>query len=226
MNWRNILLTAGIVILLMAIGFMVYAAFQAPRWEEISTKQYGDIGSYTLDAWEEPEALSYEPKYDEAVEMLDDAGIELSGDYLIVVDISEQREYIYETGGTFVDMYTVATGADSVYVPASTDSGSDVAELEDGQDQGVYQDRSMGPSIWRVVSRVESGLAPLYGARLMMLDRLYKGKWIKTNVALHGTDTPEMLGTPESLGCVYHSNVDIIALYDLIDIGTYVVAVE
>lgn len=226
MKWRNILLTIGVLVLVGLIGLLWYVVAEAPEWDKFSDGQYSDYGVYQMDTWEEPEVLSYTQKYAEALEMLDDAGVDLTSDYLVVVDISEQREYIYEKGGTFVDMYKVATGADSVYVPASTDSGSDVAELEEGQDQGAYQDRSMGPSIWRVVSRVESGLAPLYGARLMMLDRLYKGSWIKTNVALHGTDTPEILGTPESLGCVYHSNVDIIALYDLIAIGTYVVAIE
>ena len=59
-----------------------------------------------------------------------------------------------------------------------------------------------------------------------MMDRYVGGQWTETSVALHGTNEPEKIGTPFTLGCVYHNNADIIALFDILEIGTYVVAIE
>jgi hypothetical protein len=41
-------------------------------------------------------------------------------------------------------------------------------------------------------------------------------------VYIHGTNREDLIGTPFSHGCVCMRNDDIITLYDMIDVGTYV----
>ncbi len=146
--------------------------------------------------------LVYQSKYDYAIDYLTSflGNVERSN-YVVVVDISEQKEYVFDKLGSLISSYRVSTG------------------------QGGT-DREMTKSLWRVASKIGYEVAPLYGSRMMMLDRYVSGVWIETNVALHGTNEPDRIGTPFSLGCVYHNNADIIALFDILEIGTYVVAIE
>ena len=220
MKW---IITAISAVLVIVVAMIVAICALNPGWKGFTNDStYGDGEFNGLDEYDGL-SVGYRQKYNEAVAMLDVNGISELGDYLIVVDVSEQKEYVYTGEGSFIDVYKISTGTNSVFVGNHEESEEDSGEEEE---KSEYEDRTMGPSVWRVVSKRESGMAPLYGARLMMLDRFVGGNWIRTEVALHGTNTPEILGTPESLGCVYHDNVDIIALYDLIAIGTYVVAIE
>lgn len=41
-------------------------------------------------------------------------------------------------------------------------------------------------------------------------------------IYIHGTNKEDLIGTPFSHGCVCMRNEDIIALYDMVDVGTYV----
>lgn len=207
-----------VVSVLAVIVVMLIASKVVSRgWSESEVDHY----TYEMDMYGEITSLSpltYVQKYDSAVNLLSE--FENLSDYIVVVDVSEQREYVFSKDGEFIDMYTVSTGATSVYVGECPD------DEEECDEEDLYQDRSMGKSVWKVVSKVDSGLASMYGPRLMRLDRYLSGGWIQTLVALHGTNQPENIGTPFSLGCIYHNNADIIALYDLIDIGTFVVAID
>lgn len=138
-----------------------------------------------------------------------------SSEFIVVIDISDQKEYVFDKSGLLNAIYTISTGSSEVVVKAENDQGEIVE---------VIEDRSMRESIWRVSYMREEGLPALYGPRLIEMDRYEAGTWIPTNVALHGTQEPESLGQPISLGCVYHKNADIIALYDKLEIGFYVVA--
>jgi hypothetical protein len=221
MKWRNLILTAGILVLIILLGFLVCIAAEEPDWSKIETEPYTDDG-FDEDAMFEAgladvAALSYDQKFDKAVSMLSEEGIEDLGEYLIVVDESEQKEYVYRANGDLERTYKISMK------PKSLDGAEDT---EEGSDDGMADDVPEVLNIWKVVSKVDSDLIPLYGARLIKMDRRSEGEWITSGIALHGTNTPEILGTPESIGCVYHSNVDIIALYELIDIGTYVVVIR
>lgn len=169
-------------------------------WHNIAFQT--DIGVVGDSIQDSSIGLTYQAKYDYAIDYLTSflGDVELS-DYVVVVDISEQKEYVFDKLGSFISSYGVSTGQEGT-------------------------DREMTKSLWRVASKIGYEVAPLYGSRMMMLDRYVSGGWIETNVALHGTNEPDRIGTPFSLGCVYHNNADIIALFDILDIGTYVVAID
>ena len=48
-------------------------------------------------------------------------------------------------------------------------------------------------------------------------------QFFKTNKAFHGTNEPENIGQPTSMGCVYHFDQDIIDLYEYIPKDTLVI---
>ncbi|MFH1546873.1 MAG: L,D-transpeptidase [bacterium] len=195
---RYLLVFSGIFSLFLGAYLYFGSKFS---WRSVDNHSEVEIGEENSS--EVIEIPLYRQKYDFAVEyILSFLGgdIELS-DYIVVVDISEQTEYIFDKEGDLIDTYRISTG-------------------EDGTD------KAMGESLWRVESKIDYEVAPLYGPRMMMLGRYVNGEWITTTVALHGTEEPDRIGTPFTLGCVYHNNADIITLFDILSIGDYVVAIE
>lgn len=211
---KGLMIITAVLLGITAVLFAALVLF-APQWDRSSPTDDGMVLSSIPSQEELPDEVSYVQKFDYALGKLD--GIAEPSQYLVVVDISEQKEYVYSKDGELLYLYKVSTGAAAVRVADSPD---------DPDTDPEYQDRSMGESVWKVVSKRDSGLAALYGPRLMMMDRYVSGRWIETDVALHGTDEPENLGRPVSLGCVYHDNADIIQLYDLLPVGTLVVAIR
>ncbi len=119
----------------------------------------------------------------------------------VIVDISEQSAYVYNPKEkNFID-FVVSTGGPEHY-------------------------KRMTPAIWRIREKRETGLSRIYGPRLLFLSRMVYGKFISTTIALHGTDTPGILGTPRSLGCVYFRNQDILRVYSWLSVGDYVLTVN
>lgn len=163
--------------------------------------------------------LTYSQKFDKAIDLIGD--IELT-EYIVVVDISEQKEYIFTKDGTFIEVYKVSTGSSDM-VPAE---GEPECDDEDEDCEIEYVSKEMGPSVWIVRSKFDGPFSAFYGERVMMLNKRVGFSWVRTSVALHGTNRPDLLGTPWSLGCVYHENADIIELYELLEVGDFVVAIE
>lgn len=122
-------------------------------------------------------------------------------EYLSVVVIPEQKNYVFQKK-KLLGVYTVSTGSKDRY----------------------NQDRSMPEGLWRIGEKRDSDLEEIYGPRLMFLEVWDKGEFVKTTRAFHGTNEPENLGQPTSLGCVNHSNEDIVELYDLLPQGTLVIS--
>lgn len=186
------------------IVFLLLNRYLSERFDWKSTAHHEDISPVVGSI--EPqgtENVSYKPKYEYAVGYLKDTlggDLELS-DYIVIVDISEQTEYVFDENGDLVNIYRISTGERDT-------------------------EKQMGKSIWRVSSKIGYEVAPLYGPRMMMLDRYFEGEWIETTIALHGTEEPGRIGTPFTLGCVYHNNADIIALFDILEVGNFVVAIE
>lgn len=178
------------------------------------------IGNFSEDRLVfDEDVLTYSQKFDKAFDMIDN--IELT-EYIVVVDISEQKEYIFTEDGTFVQVYKISTGSSDM-VPAEGEQECD----EDDEDCEIeHISRQMGPSVWRVRSKFDGPFSSFYGPRVMMLNKKTGSLWVGTSVALHGTNRPDLLGTPWSLGCVYHKNADIIELYELLDVGDLVIAIE
>ncbi len=151
---------------------------------------------------------SYTTKFEKAKQML--GSRQVTTKYVVVVDISEQKDYIFTKDGKLSKTYRVSTGGGRT---------ADGRFVEDG--------RTMDQSVWKVVSK--RNMVPtttIYGPKLMNLDRLENGTWITTNVALHGTNDEESIGLPISLGCVYHKNADIIELFGMLEMGTLVVMID
>jgi len=126
-------------------------------------------------------------------------------EYISVVVLSKQRNYIF-INGEFYKYYVIATGSKKRYP----------------------EDRTLREGVWRLGKRLDKGLKPLYGPRLIFMEyyNSYKKEFIETKKAFHGTDEPQILGKPLSMGCVYHSNEDIIELYDYLPAETLVITTK
>lgn len=124
-------------------------------------------------------------------------------EWMVVVDRSEQREYVFQNR-RFIKSYIVSTGSATKY----------------------EYDATLPIGVWRVGKKYDYSLGVIYGPRLMYLE-IWRGTFFeKTLKALHGTNEPENLGQATSLGCIYHSNEDIIEIFDWIPEGTLVITVE
>jgi len=143
-------------------------------------------------------------KFEKANLVISDNAVDiiLDGNFAIV-DLSEQRDYLFSQGKSY-QWYKVSTGG----------------WLNTDYDSNSY------PGVWRIVEERTEGLEPIYGSCLLLLDRYKDGYWINTSRALHGTDTPEILGLPMSLGCTYHQNVDIETVCSVLDVGDYVIYID
>lgn len=137
-----------------------------------------------------------------AIEIINEknAPVKLNKNY-IIVDISEQIAYTY-IQDTFHKQYIISSGDEK------------------------NPDRKAYPSLWKISYYMDKDLTPLYGPCLLGLDVYRNGTWNATLRALHGTDTPEILGTPKSLGCIYFHNDDILEVCDLFSIGDFVINIE
>ena len=126
-------------------------------------------------------------------------------DYIFIVSINTQKNYLYYKN-TLIDEFNVSTGSKTRY----------------------KGNRELPEGIWKLTQRIETNLKPIYGARLIYLDKYnYKTKtFIRTNKAFHGTNEPENIGNPTSMGCVYHYDHDIIYLYSFIPENTLVISVK
>lgn len=152
-------------------------------------------------------SCKYEPafrqKFDEAVRLIGD-DVALS-EYVIVVDYSEQYEYIFSKFGDLVERYRISTAKDSEYFT-------------------LPQERVSG-SVWRVSFALEKNVPAGYGPAIFMLDKRVGGIWYKTTIALHGGNKEELIGIPWTPGCVYHMDADIIEVANYVELGTFVVIV-
>lgn len=170
--------------------------------QNIKETNYGNL--FVLDGINQIDEKVFEIKKSEAEFLISDKKVNVvfSGNYSIV-DISEQRNYVYKDDKPY-KIYKISTGG----------------WLNTGYDSKSY------PNIWKITWRQDEGLTPLYGSCLLGLDVYKNGSWLKTDRAMHGTDTPGNLGLPMSLGCVYHSNKDIEDICSFMDIGDIMITID
>ncbi|MEK9726513.1 MAG: L,D-transpeptidase [Candidatus Margulisiibacteriota bacterium] len=126
-------------------------------------------------------------------------------DYIFVVEIKTQTNYLFYKK-TLIDQFSVSTGSRTRY----------------------KGNREMKEGIWRLSQRISKNLAPIYGARLIYLDKYnqQKKEFFRTNKAFHGTNEPFNIGKPTSMGCVYHFDEDILDIYSYIPKHTLVITVK
>ena len=96
--------------------------------------------------------------------------------------------------------------------------------------------RELTEAIWRLRGKISEKTikerfkqnAEIYGPRLISLEKYSPEKktFIKTNKAFHGTNEPENIGKPTSMGCIYHTNHDILSIYSFIPENTIVISVK
>lgn len=143
-------------------------------------------------------------KKDEALRVLEKKinKEDLSNNFSIV-DLSEQRNYLFKDG-RFYTWYKVATGGFLSY----------------------DYDARLWADVWKIRAEQYDGLAPIYGDCILHLNVRSGDQWVHTNRALHGTNTPDIIGTPKSLGCVYHYNEDILEVCEILGKGDIVITIE
>lgn len=124
----------------------------------------------------------------------------------IVVIKDEHRTFLYDKQGSLVRVSMNAVGASAT--PTTTGLKIVASKL----DEKVATE--VGMKLWN---------APVFGARILDL-RWANGK--HSGEELHGTIVPEVLGENVSHGCIRHSNIDIIAMYDASKVGDKVAIVE
>ena len=126
-------------------------------------------------------------------------------DFMFVVEIDTQTNYLFYKY-TLIHSFKVSTGSKTRY----------------------KGNRQMKEGVWRLGQRIATGLKPIYGARLIYMEKYRKDKkaFVKTNKAFHGTNEPFNIGKPTSMGCVYHYDKDIIDLYSFIPNHSLIVTVN
>ena len=124
---------------------------------------------------------------------------------MFIVEIDTQKNYLFYND-TLIDVFDVSTGSKTRY----------------------RGNRELKEAVWRLGTRIDKNLKPIYGARLIYLEQYNQktARFVKTNKAFHGTNEPENIGKPTSMGCVYHYDEDIIYLYSFIPKHSLVVSVK
>lgn len=207
-----------LIILLFVLGFSITCyrpimlLLTGYTWQSYESTMEWELFEQDFTYIEKRDNL-FNEKYKKAIESL---GFRPKS-YLTVVDISEQKEYIFDKEGKFVKRYSISTG---------TYEEIQAEVCREGECKEEWIVPAMKPDVWRISKKVDSNLASIYGARLMMLEKRVNGVWYRTKLALHGTDQEHLIGTPFTLGCIYHKNVDIIELFGMLEVGDYVVTIE
>ena len=134
-------------------------------------------------------------------------------DYIFIIDINKQKNYLYYKN-TLIDTFNISTGSKDRY------SGN----------------RELSEGLWRLngkldqaeINKIFKDNADIYGPRLIYLEKynIKKQMFVKTNKAFHGTNEPENIGKPTSMGCVYHLNQDIKNIYSYIPNNTIVISLK
>lgn len=132
----------------------------------------------------------------------------------VVVDSAARFLYYVEEGGTTVLRYEISPGQE-----AHQWSGTAVIGRKTEWPSWTpgATARKMVPSLPGVVPGGPN--SPL-GARGIYL---YDENGRDTEYRIHGTNEPEMIGQPVSLGCIRMYNIDAIDLYNRVKVGSKVV---
>ncbi len=202
---RKVILFSTILFISITIGYFIIPQIlenPSSNEEDIVFPLLSEITVESEETLEEAFPNEYEVKLlDDWLPLIPSALDET--EWIIVVDRSEQKDYVFQNR-KFVKSYIVSTGSATRY----------------------EYDATLPLGVWRVGTKYDYSLGEIYGPRLMYLE-IWRGSFFeKTLKALHGTNEPENLGQATSMGCVYHSNEDIIELFDLIPEGTLVITVE
>jgi lipoprotein-anchoring transpeptidase ErfK/SrfK len=81
--------------------------------------------------------------------------------------------------------------------------------------------------VWKVLAKYKTYAKGIYGPRKMRLFRRVGSpghyRYVFTRYGIHGTNQPWVIGTMASHGCIRMYNRDVLQLWPLVPLGTYVV---
>jgi lipoprotein-anchoring transpeptidase ErfK/SrfK len=131
----------------------------------------------------------------------------------IVIDNDARFLYLIEEGGTAL-RYEISPGMESHQWRGTANIGRLAEWPQWTPGKGA---RTMAPGLPAVVPGGPNN--PL-GARALYL---HDDKGRDTEFRIHGTNEPDMIGQPVSLGCIRMHNIDVIDLYNRTKMGAKVV---
>jgi lipoprotein-anchoring transpeptidase ErfK/SrfK len=137
------------------------------------------------------------------------------------ISLSEHRLDVLE-GGRVVWSATIGTGTGEVLEGAgqfwdfSTPPGRYRVQLKERDPVWILPD-------WYFVKR-DQPIPPLQSPERRLEGALGAAAlYLTEEIAIHGTDQPELLGDAISHGCIRMSNEDVLRLYEEIEVGTPVI---
>jgi len=123
--------------------------------------------------------------------------------YYVLLNVSQNWEKIF-FDGKILEENPISTGAPLRFGPGA------------GTPLGKF----------RIASKIVTNPQGEYGPYYLGLEKWENGDWVKTDIGLHGTNEPELIGQDASHGCVRHNNEVIARLANLLAIGTMVEITE
>jgi lipoprotein-anchoring transpeptidase ErfK/SrfK len=137
------------------------------------------------------------------------------------ISLAEHRLYVLE-GGRVVWSARIGTGTGEVLEGAgqfwdfSTPPGRYRVQLKERDPVWILPD-------WYFVKR-DQPIPPLQSPERRLEGALGAAAlYLTEEIAIHGTDQPELLGDAISHGCIRMSNEDILRLYEELEVGTPVI---
>jgi lipoprotein-anchoring transpeptidase ErfK/SrfK len=156
-------------------------------------------------------------------------------DTIIYVDISAQKLYLVR-GDEIIKAYTVSTSKHgSGFQQGSFMTPLGIHKIKEkigaGEKTGtVFDERVPTKKIARIYTDTTDVASDLITTRILWLegleDKVNRGSQKDSYdrfIYIHGTHEEGLIGKPSSLGCVRMKNDDIIQLFDLIRVGTFVI---
>lgn len=123
--------------------------------------------------------------------------------YYVLINVSQNWEKIF-LDGKILEENLISTGA-----PLRFGTGA-------GTPLGKF----------RIASKIVTNPQGEYGPYYLGLEKWQNGVFVKTDIGLHGTNEPQLIGQDASHGCIRHNNEVITRLANLLAIGTMVEIVE
>ncbi len=143
----------------------------------------------------------------------------------LVISLDDQQLQVIEDGGcirTF-GVSTALNGAGCEIHSYRTPTGRFriAGKIGDGAPSGTIFKQRLPVGLWQSQHVTEEDLIL---TRILQLDGLdaANANTLERCIYLHGTNREDMLGRPESHGCVRLSNADIIELFDRVRVGDLV----
>lgn len=157
----------------------------------------------------------------------------------IKISIAEQKLHLYRDDNLWVKSYVISTakkGTGQNKGSFCTPLGQHIIRAKIGQDAALYaqfEARRLTGKIWHPSMSANNTKEDWILTRILWLsgleigfNRLGNQDTMQRFIYIHGTNDLSGLGKPVSHGCIRMDNLDIIDLFDQINIGDHVLINE